>query len=216
MSASTQTQILDAAEKLFARQGFEATSLRAIIADAGVNLAAIHYHFRSKEGLVRAVLQRRLAPINVERIRQLEACQRKSRAKGPQVETILEAFLAPPLYLALKHSVQGRLLMQLMGRILLQSSELLERAAGDQFLCVATRFLQAFQQALPHLSKQEIAWRLNFTIGAASKALFGGIPMKILSEATHESLAERDIKRILRKLIAYTAGGMKAPAVRDN
>jgi AcrR family transcriptional regulator len=216
MSASTQTQILDAAEKLFARQGFEAASLRAIIADAGVNLAAIHYHFRSKEGLVRAVLQRRLAPINEERIRQLEACQRKSRAKGPQVETILEAFLAPPLYLALKHSVQGRLLMQLMGRILLQSSELLERAAGDQFLCVATRFLQAFQQALPHLSKQEIAWRLNFTIGAASKALFGGIPMKILSEATHESLAERDIKRILRKLIAYTAGGMKAPAVRDN
>jgi AcrR family transcriptional regulator len=216
MSASTQTQILDAAEKLFARQGFEATSLRAIIADAGVNLAAIHYHFRSKEGLVRAVLQRRLAPINEERIRQLEACQRKSREKSPQVETILEAFLAPPLYLALKHSVQGRLLMQLMGRILLQSSELLERAAGDQFLCVATRFLQAFQQALPHLSKQEIAWRLNFTIGAASKALFGGIPMKILSEATHESLAERDIKRILRKLIAYTAGGMKAPAVRDN
>jgi AcrR family transcriptional regulator len=216
MSASTQTRILDAAEKLFARQGFEATSLRAIIADAGVNLAAIHYHFRSKEGLVRAVLQRRLAPINEERIRQLEACQRKSREKSPQVETILEAFLAPPLYLALKHSVQGRLLMQLMGRILLQSSELLERAAGDQFLCVATRFLQAFQQALPHLSKQEIAWRLNFTIGAASKALFGGIPMKILSEATHESLAERDIKRILRKLIAYTAGGMKAPAVRDN
>jgi AcrR family transcriptional regulator len=216
MSASTQTQILDSAEKLFARQGFEATSLRAIIADAGVNLAAIHYHFRSKEGLVRAVLQRRLAPINEQRIRQLEACQRKSREKGPQVEAILEAFLAPPLYLALKHSVQGRLLMQLMGRILLQSSELLERAAGDQFVCVATRFLQAFQQALPHLSKQEIAWRLNFTIGAASKALFGGIPMKILSEATHESLAERDIKRILRKLIAYTAAGMKAPAVRDN
>jgi len=216
MRADTKTQILDAAEKLFARQGFEATSLRAIIADAGVNLAAIHYHFRSKEGLVRAVLRRRLAPINEERIRQLEACQRKFRGRGPQVEAILEAFLAPPLYLALKHSVQGHLLMQLMGRILLQSGELLEKAAGDQFLCIATRFLQAFQQALPYLSKQEIAWRLNFTIGATAKALFGGIPMKILSEATHENLAERDIRRILRKLIAYTAAGMKAPAVRGN
>jgi AcrR family transcriptional regulator len=74
MSADTKTQILDAAEKLFAKQGFEATSLRAIIADAGVNLAAIHYHFRSKEGLVRAVLERRIAPINEERIRQLQAC----------------------------------------------------------------------------------------------------------------------------------------------
>jgi AcrR family transcriptional regulator len=216
MRPDTKTQILDAAEKLFARQGFEATSLRAIIADAGVNLAAIHYHFQSKEGLVRAVLRRRLAPINEERIRQLDACQRKFRERGPQVEAILEAFLAPPLYLALKHSVRAHLLMQLMGRILLQSSELLEKAAEDQFLCVATRFLQAFQQALPYLSKQEIAWRLNFTIGATAKALFGGIPMKILSEATHESLAERDIKRILRKLIAYTAAGMKAPAVRGN
>jgi AcrR family transcriptional regulator len=214
--ANTKTQILDAAEKRFAKQGFEATSLRAIIADAGVNLAAIHYHFRSKEGLVRAVLQRRFAPINDERIRQLEACQRRPRAKAAQVEEILEAFLAPPLYLGLKHSFQGRLLMQLMGRVLLQSGEMLERAAGDQFLCVATRFLQAFQQALPHLSKQEIAWRLNFTIGAAAKALFGGIPMKILSEATHENLAERDLRRILRKLIAYTAAGMKAPAVREN
>src|SRR5262245_52314593 len=216
MKTDTKTQILDAAEKLFAKQGFEATSLRAIIADAGVNLAAIHYHFRSKEGLVRAVLQRRFAPINEERIRQLEACQRKPRANAAQVEEILEAFLAPPLYLGLKHSFQGRLLMQLMGRVLLQSGEMLERAAGDQFLYVAKRFLQAFQQALPHLSKQEIAWRLNFTIGAAAKALFGGIPMKILSEATHENLAERDLRRILRKLIAYTAAGMKAPAVREN
>jgi AcrR family transcriptional regulator len=216
MSADTKTQILDAAEKLFAKQGFEATSLRAIIADAGVNLAAIHYHFRSKEGLVRAVLERRIAPINEERIRQLQACLRRRGERIPPVEEILEAFLGPFLSLGLKHSVEGRLLMHLMGRILLQPSEMLEKIAGDQFRDVATRFLHAVQQALPHLSRQEIAWRVNFTIGAAAKALFGGIPMKVLSEVTHENLGERDLRRILRKLIAYTAAGMNARAVREN
>lgn len=215
MISDTKTRILDAAEKLFAKQGFEAASLRAIIADAGVNLAAIHYHFRTKEGLIQAVLERRFAPMNQERIRQLDACLRKARGKAPRVEGILEAFLGPPLYLGLKHSAQGHLLMQLSGRILLQSGEVLQRAAGMQFREVATRFVQAFQRALPDLSKQEIAWRINFTIGAAANAMFAVIPMKILSEVTHENLGERDMRRILGNLITYTAAGMKAPASRD-
>ena len=57
----TKQRILDSAERLFATQGFEGTSLRTIIADAQVNLAAIHYHYHSKEALLDAVLARRLA-----------------------------------------------------------------------------------------------------------------------------------------------------------
>src|SRR4029453_7506295 len=71
MAPNTRHKILDAAEKLFARQGFESTSLRSIIASASVNLAAIHYHFRSKEGLIRAVIERRFAPVNDECLRLL-------------------------------------------------------------------------------------------------------------------------------------------------
>jgi hypothetical protein len=102
--------------------------------------------------------------------------------------------------------------MHLSGRILLQSSEMLERAAGEQFRETASRFLSAFQRALPHLTKQEIAWRVNFTIGAAAKAMFGGVPLKVLADVAQENLEERDLRRILRRLVAYTAAGMKAPA----
>ena len=64
----TKTRILDTAERLFAQKGFDAVSLRNIIASAKVNLAAVHYHFGSKQALVHAVIGRRLRPINGERI----------------------------------------------------------------------------------------------------------------------------------------------------
>ena len=73
--------------------------------------------------------------------------------------------------------------MQLGGRILLESGSRFERIVEDQFKEVARRFLQAFQQAMPQLAPNEIAWRMNFTIGAAAKAMFAGIPMKVLSNA---------------------------------
>ncbi len=79
MSEPAKIRILDSAERLFARNGFEATSLRAIIVEARVNLASVHYYYRSKEGLIRAVIERRFAPINQERLRLLEECQTDCR-----------------------------------------------------------------------------------------------------------------------------------------
>ena len=212
MAPNTRQKILDAAEKLFARHGFESTSLRSIIASAGVNLAAIHYHFRSKEGLIRAVIERRFAPVNDERLRLLAEYENRTDGRAPLVEEILEAFLAPMLRVGLLPSGQGRLLMQLGGRLLQPSDGMLEKAAGSEFERVAVRFLAALHKALPALAKQEIAWRINFTIGAAARALFGGIPVKVLSSASHENLQERDVQRVLQRLIAYTAAGMKAPS----
>ena len=210
MTSNTRQKILDAAEKLFARHGFESTSLRSIIASAGVNLAAIHYHFRSKEGLVRAVIERRFAPVNNERLRLLAEYENRADGRTPLVEEILEAFLAPMLRVGLLHSGQGRLLMQLGGRLLQPSDGILEKVAGSEFERVAARFLAALHKALPALAKQEIAWRMNFTIGAAARALFGGVPVKVLSSASGEKLQERDVQRVLQRLISFTAAGMKA------
>src|SRR5882762_8389834 len=85
----TKQRILDSAERLFAEYGFAGVSLRAIIADAKVNLAAIHYHYRSKEALFDAVILRRLEPINRERLALLDSYEK------PTLEQVLEAFLAP-------------------------------------------------------------------------------------------------------------------------
>ena len=84
---ATKARILDAAEALFMEHGFEATSLRLITAAAGVNLAAVNYHFGSKEELFQAVLTRRLDPMNQARVALLDRYEarrrrRRSRASG--------------------------------------------------------------------------------------------------------------------------------------
>src|SRR5919204_56576 len=95
MTSNTKQRILDSAERLFAAHGIEATSLRTIIADAKVNLAAIHYHFHSKEELLDAVLMRRIEPVNRERLAMLDAC-----GENPSLEAVLDAFIAPAVRIA--------------------------------------------------------------------------------------------------------------------
>src|SRR5262245_39243766 len=87
----TRERLLDAAERLFATRGFEATSLRDVTSQAKANIAAVNYHFGSKDALVRAVFERRLGEVNRRRIELLDA-----RGRGrPDPEQILHAFIAP-------------------------------------------------------------------------------------------------------------------------
>src|ERR1700735_7655 len=90
----TKRKLLDAAERMFAEHGYGAVSLRQIIAEAGVNLAAIHYHFGSKQELLDEVIMRRGGPVNRERLERWERLQAQPGAQ-PAVEQVLEAFLMP-------------------------------------------------------------------------------------------------------------------------
>src|ERR1043165_9284312 len=91
----TTERILDAAERLFADHGFEGTSIRSIVNLADVNLAAIHYHFRSKEALLEAVLTRRISIVNEARLKRLDLAEAAARPRTPSVEEILRAFIVP-------------------------------------------------------------------------------------------------------------------------
>ncbi|MGA1525538.1 MAG: TetR/AcrR family transcriptional regulator, partial [Planctomycetota bacterium] len=95
MEPSTKHQILDAAERLFAEFGVDATSLRAVTSTAGVHLAAVNYHFGSKDGLVRAVFARRLEPLNAERLAALEGLL--GHTDEPGLDDLLRALFEPAL-----------------------------------------------------------------------------------------------------------------------
>jgi AcrR family transcriptional regulator len=92
---NTKERILDTAERLFAEHGYAATSLRSIIAEAGVNLAAVHYHFHSKEALLEAVILRRSKPANAERLALLGEFEKQAGEKPVPLESVIEAFVAP-------------------------------------------------------------------------------------------------------------------------
>src|SRR5690554_3718798 len=96
---STKDQIIQTAERLFAEKGFDGASMREVTSAAGVNLAAINYHFRSKEGLLDAILARRLVPVNEQRLRRLDAVLRHAGGGRPVLERIIEALVSPVLQL---------------------------------------------------------------------------------------------------------------------
>src|SRR5438874_976468 len=96
-AAATKERILDVAESLFMEHGFEATSLRSITAAAAANLAAVNYHFGSKEELFEAVLTRRLDPMNQERLDLLTALERDAAPTPVTCEQILSAMFVPAL-----------------------------------------------------------------------------------------------------------------------
>jgi len=204
---ATKDRILDAAEKLFATDGLARTSLRAITAEAGVNVAAVHYHFGSKEELLAAVFERHVAPINRERLRELDRLEAESGG-APDVERVLEAFLGPVIRTGEQHGRPGEDLAQLFGRLWAEREEFVERLVREQFHEVARRFTAAFARALPQLSPPDLAWRVHFTVGVLTHLALGGHRFGVIPEL---AVGTPDDAETLRRAVAFLAAGFRTP-----
>src|SRR5688500_8117016 len=139
-SADTKTRILDAAEQLFMEHGFEATSLRSLTSAASVNLAAVNYHFGSKEELFQAVLTRRLDPMNQERIDLLERLERDAGGKPCAVEKILFAMMIPALKLARDEKRGGKNFLRLLGRAYADPAPFIRQFLSGQYAGMIGRY----------------------------------------------------------------------------
>jgi AcrR family transcriptional regulator len=211
-SADTKTRILDAAERLFVEHGFEATSLRSLTSAAGVNLAAVNYHFGSKEELFQAVLTRRLDPMNQERIELLERVEREAGAKPLTCEKILFAMLIPALKLARDEKRGGKDFLRLVGRAYADPAPFIRHFLSAQYAGMIGRYKEAFLKALPHLSRAELTWRLHFVMGALSYTLAGTDALKLFAEATATT---NNDELLLQRLAPFLVAGLKAPALAD-
>ncbi len=203
---TTKERILDAGEALIAAEGFDGATLRQVTSAAGVNLAAVNYHFGNKEGLLRAVLARRIGPINSERIAALDRLE--ARATPPTLAEVTQAFLLPML--AMHHDEKGRaFIRRLLGRFLTdQGAEWLPFFI-EQFKEVKERFAAAFRACLPHLTPIEIVWRMHFAIGAAAHALADETRLEVISGGMCNA---RDSEVLMRELIQFIRGGLEAPS----
>lgn len=209
----TRERILDVAEDLFARQGISGTSLRALTRAAEVNLAAVHYHFGSKEALLDAVVERRAAPLNEERLAALERVEERE-AKGhggdpPQVEEILAAFFTPGLLSLRQQPGMGPRLSRLVARIDAQPPEVVEPLYRKHFGEVGRRFVEALQRALPELPADVVADRYRFGMGCISFLFSGNFDLDVVPG--HPPSPVTDEERI-DQLIGFLAGGLRAPA----
>ncbi|MGH8041016.1 MAG: TetR/AcrR family transcriptional regulator [Rudaea sp.] len=199
---STKQRILDSAESLFARHGFAGASLRQVTAAAKVNLAAVNYHFGSKENLVNEVFRRRLDVLNEERLAALaEAMQRPNC----RLEDVLAAFVRPALALSAANE-DGAGFVRVLARAYAEHNENLRKFLHDNYGHVLKQFAVAFSAVLPHLDKQELYWRLDIVSGALTYAMadFGVIKRRPgMSEQQHRDLAAEH-------LIQFAAAGLRA------
>ncbi len=163
--SDTRLRLLDAAEALFAEFGFNGVSLRTITSHADVNLAAANYHFRSKEGLFRAVFERRVTPMNAERDRLLDAClAAEARTGRLDPAAVLEAFVGPAIRVSASLGAEN--FRRLSGRASSDPSAEVRAVVYELYDTVAARFVEVLARACPHLTREDLFWRLSCIYGA--------------------------------------------------
>jgi AcrR family transcriptional regulator len=202
--ADTRERLLDAAEALFAEHGFEGASLRAITSRARTNLAAANYHFRSKEALLDAVIDRRIGPVNAERLERLDELE-GATGRAVELEELLEAFVGPALRLA-SDPRGGATFMRLVGRMLAESGELWQRFIA-RMLPIRERFAAALARALPDLPRAELAWRMHFTAGAMVGTMSDHCRLREISGGLCDP---EDAQGTIRRIVPFLAAGMRA------
>jgi AcrR family transcriptional regulator len=206
---ATKGRILDAAESLFMVHGYEATSLRAITAAAAVNLAAVHYHFGSKEELFQSVLARRLDPMNRARLDVLTRLEAEAAPKPLSCERVLTAFLTPALTLARDPERGGKDFLRLLGRAYADPAPFIRHFLAAQYGVTIARFKAAFARALPKLPARELSWRFHFIMGALSYTLAGTDALKLIAELNPHETANDEV--LLRRLAPFLLAGLTAP-----
>ena len=164
---STKQRILDAAEELFARHGFTGASLRQVTSRAKVNLAAVNYHFGSKDNLIEEVFRRRLDELSRRRLESLAEVEASGHAS---LESVLDAFITPALELSLDRK-GGSVFMRVLARAFAEHNGNLRGFLSDNYGHVLKDFAAAFARLLPQLDKDELYWRLDIAVGALTYAM---------------------------------------------
>ncbi|WDS37044.1 TetR/AcrR family transcriptional regulator [Pseudoxanthomonas sp.] len=204
---STKDRILGSAEELFALHGFAGTSLRQVTTRADVNIAAVNYHFGSKENLVNEVFRRRMDVMTAARLGQLETALQQSPGK---LEAILAAFVEPALAMA-QDGQGGGAFVRVIARAYAEKNDNLRKFLSDHYGHVLRDFGRAIADCLPTLSKEELYWRLDFLAGALTYAMadFGLIKRPPgVAEAAHR-------ERAARELIRFAEAGLRAGTVES-
>ncbi len=202
-SRDTRTDILDAAERLFAEKGFDGTAIREITRAANVNVAAIHYHYGSKEEVLRGVTDRIIGPLNDRRFELLDRALADARPHPLSIEAILDAFIRPDIETLQELHKRGPTVAHFLGRTYMDPTPWIGQMAQEQFAEAQTRFFPVLAQTLHHLTTEEISWRM-YRVAAVLIHLFATWPDGGLTNAQADDT--------LARLIRFLAPGLQAPA----
>ena len=206
---STKNRILNCAEQLFAREGFHSTSLRILTHKAGVNLAAVNYHFGSKEALLRAVIERRLVPLNKLRHARLEDVLQSAaeNQQAPRAQDLLRAFIEPTLeFRDLSPGAED--FLTLISRSWNDPDPTVRNCFMELVLPMFKFFFASLQQALPDLPVGILRIRMQFLAGTMSIIM---CRHNNFQEQPEDSAPPLSREQQLDQLLKFILAGLEAP-----
>ncbi|TCT02945.1 TetR/AcrR family transcriptional regulator [Aquabacter spiritensis] len=198
-------RLIDSAEALFSEHGWNSVGIRTIAAHANVSLAALNYHFGSKEKLLGELFANRARHIVAERDRRLDAVM----ASG---DVTLEKVIAAYLHGALSYEMQtgfgGRAFCKLRARLSVESEGLSRSIMSDAFDASGRRYLDVLKSLLPDLPEHDLFWRFHFLLGAMTYTMADSGRIQALTQGRCDS---SDMQEALRQMVPFVAAGFRAP-----
>ncbi len=175
----TRLAILAAAERLYADRGFGEVTLRDIVAEAEVNLAAVNYHFGSKDELIAELYVSRSVALNRERLTELKAAE--DAGGGPAaLDDVIAALVGPPLRGCLGPDRQRSAAARFMVRASAESVPVIRRIRTRE-IGHLRRFAAALRRALPQAPEADIYWALHFALAMTHETINGAERLQRLS-----------------------------------
>lgn len=211
----TKARIIEVATRLFAEHGLDAVSFRDIVVEAGVNLAAINYHFGSKELLIRDVYRRLFVVLNELRLKALDDCEVVALGRRLKPEDIVRALVAPMVHFSTSPQNDGIYYVRLMYHAYGVRRNFIDQSIIQQVDHIALRFVDALERSLPKVNREDLFWRFDFAIGAWLHILIDtqrGHRLKRLSGGLCDT---DDNERIIAQLTASLTASFSAPSLTE-
>ncbi len=207
-------RIINAARDVFIEQGFDLATVREITLRADVNVAAINYYFGSKDELISEVLNIMMEPYTNARVAALDACEAATAPAVPTLEAVAEALVRPMVQLS-RDADGARPLTRLILQIRSRPREMTTRFFMRRVDPAVFRFIDAFGKAVPTLTRTDVFWRYNFSIGAVMQILIDSDHATFRLKQLSGGLCDTDDdEEIISQLVAYVCAGFSAPPVR--
>jgi len=209
-SDQTRSAILAAAERLYADRGFGDVTLRDIVAEANVNLAAVNYHFGSKDELIAELFVTRSIATNRERLRELRAAEEEGGGSAP-IDEILRALVGPTLRGCLGPANQRSAAARFMIRASIESVAPIRRIKNRE-IDHLRKFAAAMRRSLPDRSDEEIYWGLHFALAMAHHTIRESERLIKLSEGKCDI---DDVEGIIKRVVSVALMALTADKTRN-
>lgn len=208
MPMDMRTKILDSAEAQFAQRGYHGVSMRQVADGATASISLVQYHFKTKEALFGAVMERRITAINHDRLRRLDSVEVESLRTGAKLrlEDVLHSFLAPTVLLSRDRTSGGNYYAQLISQIT-NDPQPHARAVSKAYTDpIARQTIRVLQLALPDLDRATLTWCYIFAVGSMVSAISPTGRVRLLS---NDDCDPDDVNTILAILVPFLCGAFE-------